>query len=233
VRHRRQVHEIWELADGARGLGTTALFAGPSGTGKTLAAEVLAGELGLDLYQVDLSAVVSKYIGETEKNLGRLFDAAEQGSAVLLFDEADALFGKRTEIKDSHDRWANLEVSYLLQRMEAYSGPAILTTNLKSNLDPAFVRRLGFIVRFPFPDLADRLALWRRVLPASVPRRQLDLSALARLNISGAHIRNIALAATFAAAAAGRPLTMGDLVAAARVEYAKLEKTMPDLGKVS
>ena len=153
VRQRAKVYETWGFAaKGTRGLGISALFAGASGTGKTMAAEVLASELRLDLYRIDLSQVVSKYIGETEKNLRRVFDAAEEGGAVLLFDEADALFGKRSEVKDSHDRYANIEVSYLLQRMEAYRGLAILATNLKSALDPAFLRRLRFVVQFPFPD---------------------------------------------------------------------------------
>ncbi|UUZ68714.1 ATP-binding protein [Polaromonas sp. P2-4] len=150
----------------ARGLGISALFAGESGTGKTMAAEVLARELQLDLYRIDLSAVVSKYIGETEKNLRRVFDAAEDSGAILLFDEADALFGKRSEVKDSHDRYANIEVSYLLQRMESYRGLAILTTNLKAALDVAFQRRLRFVVNFPFPDQALREAIWRSAFPA-------------------------------------------------------------------
>src|SRR5256884_2957550 len=148
-----------------RGLGISALFAGDSGTGKTMAAEVLANELRLDLYRIDLSAIVSKYIGETEKNLRRVFDAAEEGGAILLFDEADALFGKRSEVKDSHDRYANIEVSYLLQRIEAYRGLAILTSNLKNALDPAFMRRLRFIVHFPFPDSSLRTEIWRRIFP--------------------------------------------------------------------
>ena len=148
-----------------RGLGISALFAGPSGTGKTMAAEVLASELRLDLYRIDLSPVVSKYIGETEKNLRRVFDAAEEGGAILLFDEADALFGKRSEVKDSHDRYANIEISYLLQRMEAYRGLAILTTNMKGALDPAFLRRMRFVVQFPFPDAASRAEIWRRIFP--------------------------------------------------------------------
>ena len=148
-----------------RGLGISALFAGESGTGKTMAAEVLANELRLDLYRIDLSAVVSKYIGETEKNLRRLFDAAEDGGAILFFDEADALFGKRSEVKDSHDRYANIEINYLLQRMEAYRGLAILATNMKSALDPAFLRRLRFIVDFPFPGAAERRAIWQQVFP--------------------------------------------------------------------
>ena len=154
---------------GRRGLGLSALFSGPSGTGKTLAAEVLAGELNLDLYRIDLSSVVSKYIGETEKNLKQVFDAAESGGVLLLFDEADALFGKRAEVKDSHDRYANIEVSYLLQRMESFQGLAILTTNLKSSLDKAFQRRLRFTVDFPFPDAAQREAIWARVFPAQTP----------------------------------------------------------------
>ena len=163
---------------GLRGLGISALFAGASGTGKTMAAEVLAGELRLDLYRIDLSAVVSKYIGETEKNLRRVFDAAEEGGAILLFDEADALFGKRSEVKDSHDRYANIEVSYLLQRMEAYRGLAILTTNMKNALDTAFLRRIRFIVQFPFPDAAQRLEIWRRIFPANTPTDGLDVSKL-------------------------------------------------------
>ena len=164
------MHDRWGFAaKNTRGLGITALFAGESGTGKTMAAEVLANELHLDLYRIDLSAVVSKYIGETEKNLRRVFDAAEDSGAILLFDEADALFGKRSEVKDSHDRYANIEVSYLLQRMEAYRGLAILTTNLKAALDSAFQRRLRFVVHFPFPDAGEREAIWRRVFPAAAP----------------------------------------------------------------
>ncbi|WP_147373073.1 ATP-binding protein, partial [Calidithermus terrae] len=161
VRQRSRVYERWGFArKGQRGLGISALFAGPSGTGKTLAAEVLAAELGLDLYRIDLAQVVSKYIGETEKNLRRVFDAAEGGGAILLFDEADALFGKRSEVKDSHDRYANLEVSYLLQRMEQYRGLAVLTTNLKESLDSAFLRRIRFVVHFPHPDPAQRAEIW-------------------------------------------------------------------------
>ena len=149
---RQGLRKLGFRAQGARGLGISALFSGPSGTGKTMAGEVLANELKLDLYRIDLSQVVNKYIGETEKNLRRVFDAAEEGGAILLFDEADALFGKRSEIKDSHDRYANIEVSYLLQKMEAYRGLAILTTNMKSALDAAFLRRIRFVVQFPFPD---------------------------------------------------------------------------------
>ena len=178
ARTRLQVYETWGFAaQGRRGLGVSALFAGESGTGKTLAAEVLAHELGLDLYRIDLSAVVSKYIGETEKNLSQVFDAAEDGGVLLLFDEADALFGKRSEVKDSHDRYANIEVGYLLQRMEAYQGLAILTTNLKSSLDRAFQRRLRFTVNFPFPDAAQREAIWRRAFPAGHTDRSLNPAA--------------------------------------------------------
>ncbi len=173
VRHRAQVYERWGFgARTARGLGVTALFAGESGTGKTLAAEVLAHELGLDLYRIDLAATVSKYIGETEKNLRRLFVAAEASGAVLLFDEADALFGKRGEVKDGHDRYANLEVAYLLQRMESYRGLAILTTNLRSNVDRAFLRRLRFVVQFPFPAAEERAEIWRRTFPPVARSRE-------------------------------------------------------------
>ncbi|HHM04191.1 MAG TPA: ATP-binding protein [Gammaproteobacteria bacterium] len=225
VRQRVKVYEDWGFAaKNARGMGVAALFHGPSGTGKTLAAEVLANELALDLYRIDLSTVVSKYIGETEKNLRRVFDAAEYGGAILLFDEADALFGKRSEVKDSHDRYANIEVSYLLQRMEAYRGLAILTTNQKQALDSAFLRRLRFVVRFPFPDAAQRAEIWRRAFPAQTPTEALDVYKLARLNVAGGHIRNIALNAAFLAADRGRPVTMAELRAAAQTEYAKLEK---------
>jgi SpoVK/Ycf46/Vps4 family AAA+-type ATPase len=225
VRHRARVYEEWGFAGrGSRGLGISALFAGPSGTGKTLAAEVMAAELGLDLYRIDLSQVVNKYIGETEKNLRRVFDAAEEGGAVLLFDEADALFGKRSEVKDSHDRYANIEVSYLLQRMEAYRGLAILTTNLKSSLDTAFLRRLRFVVSFPFPDAAQRARIWDRAFPAGTPTAGLDAEKLARLNVAGGNIRNIALGAAFLAAADGGPVRMEHLLQAARGELAKLEK---------
>jgi SpoVK/Ycf46/Vps4 family AAA+-type ATPase len=229
VRHRAQVYVTWGFATkSARGLGISALFAGASGTGKTMAAEVLANELRLDLYRIDLSQVVNKYIGETEKNLRRVFDAAEEGGAILLFDEADALFGKRSEVKDSHDRYANIEVSYLLQRMESYRGLAILTTNMKQALDPAFLRRIRFIVHFPFPDAAQRGEIWRRVFPASTPTNGLNLDWLARLNVAGGNIRNIALNAAFLAADAGESVSMTHLLRAARSEYAKLEKPLTE-----
>jgi SpoVK/Ycf46/Vps4 family AAA+-type ATPase len=229
VRHRTTVHERWGFASKSRrGLGISALLVGESGTGKTMAAEVLAGALQLDLYFIDLSRVVSKYIGETEKNLGRVFDAAEAGGAVLLFDEADALFGKRSEVRDSHDRYANIEVSYLLQRMESYRGLACLTTNLKSAMDVAFLRRIRFIVNFPFPDAEQRARIWERIFPKETPREGLEIDKLAQLNLAGGNIRNVALQAAFLAAEAGEPVRMHHLLAAARREYAKLEKPMTD-----
>jgi ATPase family associated with various cellular activities (AAA) len=229
VRQRAKVHEAWGFAaKGTRGLGISALFSGPSGTGKTMAAEVLANELQLDLYRIDLSQVVSKYIGETEKNLRRVFDTAEGGGAILLFDEADALFGKRSEVRDSHDRYANIEVSYLLQRMEAYRGLAILTSNMKNALDPAFMRRIRFVVQFPFPDAEQRAEIWNRIFPDNAPTEGLDTSRLARLNVAGGNIKNIALSAAFLAADAGDPVRMAHLLHAARGEYAKLEKPLTE-----
>jgi hypothetical protein len=227
VRHRERVLSDWGFAAReARGHGVSALFHGPSGTGKTLAAEVLAARLRLDLVHVDLSQIVSKYIGETEKNLARIFDAAERGGVVLLFDEADALFGKRSEVKDSHDRYANIEVGYLLQRMEAFRGLAILTTNLRQSLDGAFLRRLRFVVSFPFPDLAQRAEIWRRVLPAAMPRQDLQIDALARLNVAGGNIRNIALHAAFMAASEGQAVSMRHMLRAARDECQRLDRTI-------
>jgi hypothetical protein len=229
VRQRAKVYEHWGFAaKSARGLGIGVLFAGPSGTGKTTAAEVLAGALELDLYRIDLSAIVSKYIGETEKNLRQIFDAAEQSGAILLFDEADSLFGKRSEVKDSHDRYANIEVSYLLQRMETYPGLAILTTNLKQSIDQAFLRRIRFVVQFPFPDAAQRAVIWQRVFPEATPTEALAFEKLARLNIAGGNIRTIALNAAFLAADAGEPVRMRHLLRAARVEYGKLEKPLTE-----
>ena len=227
VRQRATVYECWGFGrPGSRGLGISALFAGASGTGKTTAAEVLATELQLDLYRIDLSAVVSKYIGETEKNLRRLFDAAEEGGAILLFDEADALFGKRSDVKDSHDRYANIEVSYLLQRMESYRGLAILTSNLKNALDSAFLRRIRFVVQFPFPDPAQRAEIWRRVFPRQTPILGLRPERLAQLDVTGGNIRNIALNAAFLAADDAAPVSMQYVLEAARGEYAKIEKPL-------
>jgi hypothetical protein len=229
-RYRMQVYETWGFAArGRRGLGLAALFAGPSGTGKTLAAEVLAGELKLDLYRIDLSAVVSKYIGETEKNLKQVFDAADGGGVMLLFDEADALFGKRAEVKDSHDRYANIEVGYLLQRMENFLGLAILTTNFKSSLDKAFQRRLRFTVDFPFPGAEQREAIWARIFPEETPTHGLDHRLLAQLNMTGGNIRNIALNAAFLAAADGAPVAMGHLLQATRQEAIKVERPLSDM----
>jgi len=229
VRHRSTVHERWGFTSGGvRGLGVSALFAGESGTGKTLAAEVLANDLDLDLYRIDLSAVVSKYIGETEKNLRAVFDAAQSSGAILLFDEADALFGKRSEVKDSHDRYANIEVGYLLQRIESYRGLAILTTNMKALLDNAFLRRIRFVVQFPFPDVESRSAIWRRVFPSAMPIDGVRFEQLARLNVAGGNIKNIALNAAFLAAADGKPLAMSHLLHATQVECAKLEKPLTE-----
>lgn len=230
VRNRAMVYETWGFAQrtGGRGLGVSALFAGPSGAGKTLAGEILGAELKLDVYRIDLSAIVSKWIGETEKNLRRVFDAAEEGSAVLQFDEADALFGKRTEVKDSHDRHANIEVSYLLQRLEEYRGLSILTTNFRSNIDPAFLRRLRFIIDFDFPSLAERVEIWQRIFPKDTPRKRLDYALLGQLNMAGGSIRNVAMGAAFLAADAGQVVTMGHILTAARFEYEKSGRTLTD-----
>ena len=227
VRHRATVLDDWGFAGRSdRGLGVTALFAGESGTGKTMAAEVLAGSLGLDLYRIDLSALVSKYTGETEKHLSTVFDAAEASGAVLLFDEADALFGRRSDVKDSHDRYANLEVAYLLQRMESYRGLAILTTNLRGNVDRAFLRRIRFVVQFPFPDEASRAEIWRRVFPEQTPLAEVDPAALARIQLSGGAIRQIALSAAFSAADEGVPVGPEHLLRAATREAAKSERAL-------
>jgi hypothetical protein len=225
ARYREQVLDVWKMGGpSARRRGLTALFAGPSGTGKTMAAEVLASELGLDLYTVDLATVVDKYVGETEKNLDRIFAEAERINGVILFDEADALFGKRSEVSDAHDRYANVEVAYLLQRMELFDGIAILATNLRANLDEAFTRRLDSLVDFPEPEAEYRRRLWERSLGTTMPRdADLDLAFLAEsFKLSGGAIRNIAVAAAYAAAEANRPLDMGDLVRATQREYMKL-----------
>jgi hypothetical protein len=229
LRHRTLVYEKWQMSGPSRrGLGFSTLFAGPSGTGKTLAAEVLANAIELDLYRIDLSQVVSKYIGETEKNLSRIFAAASQGGAVLLFDEADALFGKRSEVRDSHDRYANVEISYLLQAMETYRGLAVLTTNMRAALDPAFLRRLRFVVTFPFPGPAERARIWQRAFPAATPTRGLDIPKLARLSVAGGNIRSIALHAAFAAAEGGVPIGMREVLRATVAEYQKLERPLSD-----
>ena len=229
VAHQAQVYERWGFgAKLSRGRGISALFSGPSGTGKTMAAEVLAADLSLDLYRIDLSGVVSKYIGETEKNLRKVFDAAATGGAILFFDEADALFGKRSEVKDSHDRYANIEINYLLQRMEDYQGVAVLATNMRSALDPAFLRRLRFLVEFPFPDTPQRERIWRGVLPVQAEVAALDYQLLSAWEISGGNIRNIAVNAAFLAASEAAPIDMRHLVRAARHEYGKIGKLPSD-----
>lgn len=227
VRYRGIVHEKWGFEhkfSGDRGL--KALFTGLSGTGKTMAAEVVAYELGLDLYKINLAAVVSKYVGETEKNLAQVFEAAERGSAVLFFDEADALFGKRTEVKDAHDRYANIETGYLLQKMEEHEGVVILATNLQKNMDEAFIRRLHFIVEFPLPAEEHRYHIWRGIFPEKTPLAgDIDFAFLARhFKITGGNIKNIALDAAFLAARAGETIGMKHLVQATRREFQKIGK---------
>ena len=223
--NRNVVYEKWRFgANLTRGRGISALFTGPPGTGKTMAAEIIAAHLDLDLYRIDLASVVSKYIGETEKNLRGVFDAAERGGSILFFDEADALFSKRTEVKDSHDRYANIETNYLLQRMEEYPGLAILATNRKADLDPAFLRRIRFLVAFPHPNPDARLLIWKTVIPEEAPRGSIDFDALARLDLAGGNIKNIAVNGAFLAAAAGEPITTRHLMTAARHEYRKIDK---------
>ncbi|HEY1426209.1 MAG TPA: AAA family ATPase [Caulobacteraceae bacterium] len=225
VAWRGVVYRDWGFAERmSRGLGISVLFAGATGTGKTMATEVLANHLRLDLFRIDLSAVVSKWLGETEANLRRLFDAAEDGGAILFFDEADALFGKRTEVKDSHDRYANIEINYLLQRMESYSGLAILATNMKSALDQAFLRRLRIVLDFPYPGAVERKAMWQKVFPAGTPTADLDFDRLARINVTGGHIAVIALNAAFQAAQQGGRVTMPIIFNAARLELRKLAR---------
>ncbi len=225
VEQRGRVYDTWGFGAGlARGRGISALFAGPSGTGKTMAAEILAAHLHLDIYRIDLAGVVSKYIGETEKNLRKVFDAAEHSGAILFFDEADSLFGTRTEVRDSHDRYANLEVNYLLQRMEDYSGLAILATNRRTALDPALLRRLRFVVDFPFPGPDERRQIWERAFPARAPTQDLQFSFLSKLDLSGGNIKSIAINAAFIAAEESAPIGMSSVMRAAAREYAKLSR---------
>jgi len=222
-----RVHYDWGTARAWNEGGLAALFAGPPGTGKTMAAEAIAAELDLPLYRIDLSQVVNKYIGETEKNLRRLFDAADSADVILFFDEADALFGKRTEVKDAHDRYANLEISYLLERMERFKGLAILATNRKKDLDEAFLRRLRFVVEFPLPGAAERLRIWRSVIPAGVDASAVDFDFLAqRFALAGGHIRGIVFQACLQSAAEGAPrrLDMPAVVRAVQHEYDKLDR---------
>ena len=227
VRLKRRVREDWGFARLAPAGGIAALFAGPPGTGKTMAAGLIARRLGLDLYAIDLSAVVSKYIGDTEKNLARVFDAAEASGAVLLFDEADALFGRRSAVRDAHDRYANLEIGYLLQRIEVYDGLAILATNLRQNIDPAFIRRLRVAVDFPAPDEASRRRIWEATWPVAAPAEGLDWGALAsRFDVAGATIRDAALSAAYLAAADSGVVRMDHVEAAMRREYRKLGRVV-------
>ncbi|BDC51036.1 ATPase [Bryobacterales bacterium F-183] len=230
VRHRHRVRDEWGFErSSSRGAGTTALFYGPSGSGKTLASAVIANELQLDLYRIDLSAAVSKFVGETEKNLRRIFDSAESSGAVLLFDEADALFGKRSEVQSSHDRYANIEVSYLLQRLESYRGLAILTTNLRTAIDNAFLRRIQYVVAFPFPPAAERARIWRCAFPPAAPLDpSVDFERLSQLAVAGGNIANIALDAAYRAAAKGGAISMRHLLDAARAECAKIEKPLAE-----
>jgi hypothetical protein len=228
IRYRSRVLEDWGFESRlSLGKGLHVLFSGPSGTGKTMAAEIIARDLNLDLYKIDLSGVVSKYIGETEKNLARIFAEAEATSAILFFDEADALFGRRSEVKDAHDRYANIETSYLLQRMEEHDGATILATNLRRNIDEAFLRRLSFVVQFPFPEEAERLRIWHGVFPLTIPRSDdIDLAFMARqFRMAGGNIRSVALAAAFLAASHGGPLSMAHLLRATKRELQKMGKT--------
>jgi SpoVK/Ycf46/Vps4 family AAA+-type ATPase len=227
IRRRSTVYAAWGFEGRfSLGNGTIALFSGPPGTGKTMAAEVIAGDVGLDLYRVDLASVVSKYIGETEKNLARVFDAAEASNAILLFDEADALFGKRSEVSDAHDRYANVEVAYLLQRVEAYDGTVLLTTNHERNVDEAFLRRIHHRIDFPRPDAAVRERIWRAIFPAETPVGDLDYEFLASFAITGGNIKNVALRAAFLAAA-DSCVEMPHVVRAVRRELQK-EGTLID-----
>ena len=227
MRNLGRVHHEWGTARAWNEGGLAALFAGPPGTGKTMASEAVAHELQLPLFRIDLSQVVNKYIGETEKNLKRLFDAADGSEAILFFDEADALFGKRTEVKDAHDRYANLEISYLLERMERFKGLAILATNRRKDLDEAFLRRLRFVVEFPLPGAPERERIWRGVVPPGVDAGELDFDFLAqRFPLAGGHIRAIVFHACLQAAGEGaeKRLTMQGVVRAVQREYDKLER---------
>jgi ATPase family associated with various cellular activities (AAA) len=225
LRHRDLVLSEWGYERAvARDQGLKVLFAGESGTGKTMAGQVLAHDLGLDLFRIDLATIVSKYIGETEKNLDRIFDAADGSNAILFFDEADALFGKRSEVRDSHDRYANIEVAYLLQKMESYAGAVILATNFRQNLDEAFLRRLDFVIDFPFPEAEDRERIWHLLLPEAAPLGEdIDVPFLAgQFKLSGGSIRNVSLAAAFLAAEDGASISMRHLIKGVALEYGKL-----------
>jgi SpoVK/Ycf46/Vps4 family AAA+-type ATPase len=227
VKQRKKVYDEFGFRTRTnRGLGITALFIGESGTGKTMAAEALANELNLDLLKIDLAMVVSKWVGETEQHLRTLFDAAESGGSILFFDEADTLFAKRTEVKDSHDTHMNREIGYLLQKTEEYNGLAILASNMKTSIDPAFIRRINFIVKFPFPDQVSRFEIWKKIFPASTPLGDIDLKSLSVLNITGGNIRNIALNAAFIAAEGKVSVSMSQIRQAVKMEYDKLERSL-------
>lgn len=231
VKYRALIYDEWGFDKKlALGKGLNVFFAGLPGTGKTMSADIIAGELGLDLYKIDLSSVVSKYIGETEKNLSRIFAEAQSSNAILFFDEADALFGKRSEVRDSHDRHANIETSYLLQRMEEYQGVVILATNLRKNMDDAFVRRMHFSIDFPFPSKRERYRIWEKIWPENTPiSSDIDLDFVAeRFEIAGGYIRNIALAAAFLAADDGGVVNMDHLIWATRREYQKMGKVVAE-----
>jgi len=230
IAHEFTVYERWRLGDKVpRGRGVVALFSGPSGTGKTMAAETIAHDLGMNLYRIDLAGVVSKYIGETEKNIKKIFDSARGTNTLLFFDEADALFGRRTEIHDSHDRYANLEVNYLLQKLEEHDGPVILATNRRKNMDEAFLRRIHFIIEFTLPSEPLRQLIWQKYLPPTLPRAgDVDVAFLAKhFEVSGGDIKNAALQAAFLAAEDGQAVSMPHLLAALRREYLKLGKVFP------
>lgn len=231
VRGRSLVLETWKVGEKlTSSSGVAALFAGQPGTGKTMAAEIITSELGLDLYKIDLATVVSKYIGETEKNIENIFKEAERSNVILFFDEADALFGKRSEVKDAHDRYANIEISYLLQRMESYDGITILATNLRANLDEAFTRRLQFVVDFPFPDETDRLKIWQALFPQAVPHTEdINLPQLAhRYKLAGANIRNILVNAAYLAAADSKTISMPHLLHATFRELQKMGRLIKE-----
>ena len=217
------------------GKGLNILFSGPSGTGKTMAAEIMAHELKLDIYKIDLSVIVSKYVGETEKNLSKIFQEAETSNAILFFDEADTLFGKRSEVRDSHDRYANIEIGYLLQKMEEYTGIVILASNLRKNIDEAFTRRMHFSVDFPFPDEGHRLKIWRTIFPSEAPLHEdIDFAFLAkRFKIAGGNIKNIALNGAFLAAENSKRIGMSHIIQATKREYQKMGKlcSPSDFGK--
>jgi SpoVK/Ycf46/Vps4 family AAA+-type ATPase len=241
VRNRSLVYEKWGFDSKlSYGKGLNIIFAGPSGTGKTMSAEIIAGELQMDLYKIDLSNMVSKYIGETEKNLERIFNEAGESNAILFFDEADSIFGKRSEVKDAHDRYANIETGYLLQKMEEYDGIVILATNLRKNLDEAFVRRMHFMIEYPFPEEEDRLKIWQRSFPRDVPMgKTVDMQFMARqFKIAGGNIKNICLASAFLAAGdveqpADAMVEMHHLIRATRREFQKMGKlcTATDFGR--